>query len=126
MQCRLFLTPAEGADPVSRERECRQLRSELLNIDVEAVDFGEARQEAGAKGDAVTLTELIVTMSASGGLLPLVMATAQEWIKRRTQSHKLTISINGSSLELETASRRDIDRLVNAFMENQDEDRNVE
>ena len=47
---------------------------------------------------------LLVTLSASGGVLTTLIATAGNWINRRAGNHRLKITINGDTLELGHAS----------------------
>ena len=109
---------AADADPDDVERLGRQLRDELRELDVESVTAtaGPAAP-GGSKGvDAAMVTEWVVTLGASGGAFALVVGTVRDWLTRRRGAHKVTVTIDGDTLELEAASPEERAELVTAFV----------
>lgn len=112
------VTPTDGADPEDAERLGRQLRSELRELDVDdvtAVVDGDA--PPGAKGvDAASLAELLVTMSAGGGVFVTVLATIRDWLGRRSDAQSVKLTLDGDTLELTRATAAERADLVAAFL----------
>jgi hypothetical protein len=118
LQLRVVLEPETGADAEEVERLGRQLRNELRELDVEDVrPVDGALPPAGAKGiDAASLTELLVTLSAGGGVFATVVATVKEWLGRRSAGHRVSITIDGDTLELSGATDAQRTQLVDTFV----------
>jgi len=109
-----------ASDPETDEQEMeelnRQLRKELMELDVDAVDqVGSGRAPAGAKGDPVTLGTLLVTLAASGGVLTTVINTVQSWLTRQ-ERHAITVEIGGDKLTITSVSSEQQQRLINDFI----------
>ena len=118
MELSVVLEPDPGTDPEARERLGRQLRNELRDLDVDAVSSARAgAPPAGAKGvDAGSVTEMLVTLSASGGVVAMVVATVRDWLARRAGAHKVRLTIDGDTLELDGASPAERDELIQTFV----------
>ena len=114
----MTLEPAADVEPADAERLGRQLRDELRELDVESVQAGSAGEAPpGSKGvDAAMVTEWVVTLGASGGAFALVIGTVRDWLSRRRGAHKVTVTIDGDTLELEAASPQERAELVTAFV----------
>lgn len=114
----MTLEPAADVEPADAERLGRQLRDELRELDVESVQAGSAGEAPpGSKGvDAAMVTEWVVTLGASGGAFALVIGTVRDWLSRRRGAHKVTVTIDGDTLELEAASPQERAELVSAFV----------
>jgi hypothetical protein len=114
----VVLEPDAGADAEETELLGRQLRRELRSLDVDEVApvvSGEA--PPGSKGaDAASVTELLVTLSASGGAFAMVVATVKDWLARRSGGHKVSLSIDGDTLELDGATAGERAELIDAFV----------
>jgi Effector Associated Constant Component 1 len=114
----VVLEPETGADAEEIELLGRSLRRELRELDVDdvsAVAAGEA--PAGSKGiDAASATELLVTLSASGGVFAMVVATVKDWLARRAGGHKISLTIDGDTLELDGASPAERAELIDTFV----------
>jgi hypothetical protein len=111
------VTATDGADPEDVERLGRQLRSELRQLDVDdvtAVADGDA--PPGAKGAAASLGELLVTMSAGGGVFVTVLATIRDWLGRRSDAQAVKLTLDGDTLELTRATAAERADLVEAFL----------
>src|SRR4051812_31078212 len=81
LQVLLALEGEPGADPEEIERLSRQLRAELLELDVDRVAAVPAGPSPpGAKGDAVSVAQWLLTLSATGGVFATVVATVRDWL----------------------------------------------
>jgi hypothetical protein len=118
LEVRLVLEPEPGADADEVERLGRRLRRELSELDVHDVrPVGDGTAPTGAKGaDASSLTELLVTMSASGGVCATVVATVRDWIGRRGNAGTVTLTIDGDSLALSSTTAAERDLLIDTFV----------
>jgi hypothetical protein len=113
----VVLAPDPETDPEDRERLARQLRNELRTLDVDDVTtvVGAAPPE-GAKGVGASLTELLVTMSAGGGVFVTVIATIKDWLGRRSAGHTVKLTIDGDTLELSGATPVERADLIETFV----------
>ena len=118
MEVHVALEPDPGTDPEDVERLGRQLRNELRALDVDdvAVVDGGPPPEGAKSGAAVPLTEWLVTLSAGGGVFVTVIGTLKEWLSRRGAAHKLTVTIDGDSLELSNATQTERADLIETFV----------
>jgi hypothetical protein len=118
VELHVVLEPEPGADAEETELLGRSLRRELRSLDVDdvaAVPAGEA--PPGSKGiDAAAATELIVTLSASGGVLAMVVGTVKDWLGRRTGGHRIKLTVDGDTLELDGASPAERAQLIETFV----------
>ena len=118
MDVRVTLIPDVEADDEDRERLGRQLRTELRELDdVEVSSVDGAPPPPGAKGvDAASLTELLLTLSASGGVFATVIATLKDWLGRRSGGHKVSITVDGDTIELDRATDAERAQLIDTFV----------
>ncbi len=118
LELQLTLKPEAEADAEEIERLGRQLRSELAALDVDhIVPLTMAEPPQGAKaGEVASLLEWLVTMSGSGGVLVTVVATLQDWLGRRGAAHKVKLTIDGDSLELDGATPTERSELIEMFI----------
>lgn len=117
LKVRLVLEPEAGADPEEAERLGRQLAATLRELDlgdVSSVPDGAAPE--GAKGDAVSLAQWLVTLSATGGVFATLVATVKDWLNRRAGAQKISITIAGDTLELERATVAERAELIDTFV----------
>jgi len=114
----LALDPGPEADPEEADRLARRLRTELRDLDVDdVVPVAEGPAPAGAKGvDGASLTELLVTMSAGGGVFVTVIAAIKDWLTRNSGARGVKVTIDGDSLELTSATAEERRELVDAFV----------
>lgn len=117
VELRVVLEPDPETDPDDVERLGRQLRDELRDLDVEDVaPVDGAPPPAGAKSGALTsLTEWLVTL-AGGGVLAPVIGTIKAWLTRGAGDHKVTVTIDGDTLELGRATDTERAAIVDAFV----------
>jgi hypothetical protein len=114
----VVLEAESGADAEETDRLGRSLRRELRALDVDdvtPVPAGAAPH--GSKGiDAASATELLVTLTASGGVFATVVATVKDWLSRRSAGHKVSLIIDGDTLELDSASPAERAELIDTFV----------
>ena len=118
MNLLLVLEPDPELDPEACERLTRQLRSELAELDVESVvpAMGGTVPE-GAKGtDPVTVGAVIVALSASGGVFTGLIETLRDWLGRHAGRHRISVTIDGDTIELERATAGQQRDLVDAYV----------
>lgn len=117
MELRIVLEPDPDTDPEDAERLGRQLRDQLRDLDVDDVEPVEGTPPPpGAKSGLVTsLTEWLVTL-AGGGLLAPVIGTIRAFLSRGAGDHKITVIIDGDTLELGRATDAERARIVDAFV----------
>ena len=111
------LTTEPGADEEETERLGHQLRNQLLELDVDGVAAApDGAAPAGAKGDAVSVAQWLVTLSATGGVFATVIATVRDWLSRRSGAQSIKVTIAGDSLELDRATAAERSELIEAFV----------
>lgn len=105
-------------DPEHVERLTRQLRAELTDLDVEFVGLKSALPAPdNAKGtDPVTLGALIVALSASSGVFTALIETLRDWLDRHSGRHRISMTIDDDSIELERASDAQQQALLDAYL----------
>jgi Effector Associated Constant Component 1 len=118
MEVLVVLEPDPGTDAEDGERLGRQLRNELRGLDVdEVIPVAAPAAPPGAKsGAAASLNEWLVTLSAGGGVFVTVIATIKDWLGRRAGAHKVTLTIDGDTLELSSASPTERAELIETFV----------
>ena len=117
MELLVALEPEAGADAEETDRLGRQLGRELRSLDVDVAPVAAGPAPAGAKGvDAASITQLLVTFGGSGGVIATVIATVRDWLGRRGGGHKVTVTIDGDSLELDGATAAERAELIDTFV----------
>ena len=113
----MVLEPDPEADPEDRERLGRQLRNELRALDVDEVATVDGRPAPpGSKGVGMALTEWLVTLSGGGGVFVSVIGTIKAWLGGRAGAHKVSVTIDGDTLELSSATAEERAELVETFV----------
>lgn len=95
----------------------QQLREQLSQLDVEAVDLVQAGQapERAKAGAPIAWGELLVTLAASGGALVALIGTLQSWLTRH-ERRSVTLEIDGDKLAVTGISSQEQQRLINAWL----------
>jgi Effector Associated Constant Component 1 len=105
-------------DSESADRAARQLRAELAELDVDVEVAADATAEERAKGiDPGSLTAIVVALSASGGVFAAVINTVRDWLGRHTADHRISVTIDGDTIELDRATADQQRQLVDAYIE---------
>jgi hypothetical protein len=108
--------PDPEVDAEAAERLARQLRAELseLGADVEFAPAGVLPE--GAKGDLASVSAMVVALTGSGGVVAAVVATLRDYLGRDRNHHRVSLTIDGDTIELEHASSEQQRQLVDAFV----------
>lgn len=103
-------------DPVVADEQIRQLREELLGLDVDAVEFAPGPPvPTGAKGvDVAAVTSLVVTLSSSPVLI-ILGRTLRDWVNRGN-GRSLVVRKGGRSLEIKGSRDRHDLKIIETFM----------
>lgn len=118
MDVLVVLAPDPEVDPEIVDRTARQLRAELAELDIESIRNAPGEPApAHTKGvDGATISDIIMTMSASGGALTVAIAALKEWLARQSRRHHISVTIDGDTLELDHASDDERRRLIDAYV----------
>ncbi len=94
-----------------------QLRDELCELDIEAVEFikGPEAPERTKGIDPQLVGELLVTLVASGGIITTLINTLQSWINRHNQCNA-TIKIGEDVLNIKGISIEQQDKLIESWV----------
>lgn len=112
----ISLTGGPDADDEAVAEATRQLRRELLELDVESVDVPRSQDPPpGSRAvDVAALGALIVTFAQSG-LLTSVVDTARSWLGRSRQG-TIKLELGGDVLELTGVSSEEQRRLTDEWL----------
>lgn len=115
---RLVLLPDAESDAEAGERLAYRLRREIAALDVESVraEEGGGVPEGAKGGDAVTLGAVVVALGASGGVLTALVGTVRDWLARSAARHRVSLTIDGDTVELERASDAERRALIEAYV----------
>lgn len=115
----LNLDARSELDAEEKERITRQLREELMGVDVDGVDFvksGKAPVKAKA-GDPITWGTLLLTLAASGGVLTTIIGVVQSWLTRHNQ-RSISLEVNGNKIDVHDITSEDQKRLIDSWIRN--------
>jgi hypothetical protein len=114
----VLLEADPGLAAEDHEKLARQLRKELLELDVESVTLcpGDAEVFGAKVADPVTIGAVIVAMSASGGVFTSLIGALHQWLSRSAKTLKISVTVEGDTIELDKASPEQQQRLVDAFI----------
>jgi hypothetical protein len=109
-----------AADDAEIAEATLQLRRELLDLDVDAVELQRAGEPPpGTRAvDLAALGALIVTIAQSA-LLPDVLAAVRAWVSR-SQSRSIKLELGGDVLELTGVSSAEQRRLADEWLRRQE------
>lgn len=95
-QLKLVINGGQGADAEEIARLGQQLREDILQLDVDSVEFVRSgAAPAGAKGDPITLGALAITLAP--GLITSLFTLLQSWLTRHEKS-SVTIELGKDKL----------------------------
>ena len=112
----ISLTGGQEADAEAVAEATRQLRRELLELDVDSVDVPRSEDPPpGSRGaDVAALGALVVTIAQSP-LLGSVVDTVQSWLDRSRQG-TIKLELGGDVLELTGVSSDEQRRLTDEWL----------
>lgn len=115
----LVVRPDAESDQDIGERLARQLRTELVELDIDSAALvAGGPVPDGAKGaDAVTVGAIVVALSASGGVFTALLETLRDWLDRHSARHRISVTLDGDTIELERASAAQQQALVDAYIQ---------
>lgn len=119
IQVLLNLDAGSELDAEEKERITRQLREELMGLDVDGVDYvksGKAPAKARA-GDLITWGKLLLLLVPSGGVLTTLIGVVQSWFTRHNQ-RSISLEINGNKIDIKDISSEDQKRLIDSWIRN--------
>ncbi|PKV89168.1 hypothetical protein [Streptomyces sp. TLI_146] len=118
MEVLLALAPDEESDAEEAERLVRRLRTELRELGVDVLRPEPVGQlPPGAKGsDPVTVGAIVVALSASGGVFTVLIDTLRDWLGRQSARHRISVTIDGDTIELEHATAEERRELIDGFV----------
>jgi hypothetical protein len=114
----LVVESEPDVDPDEVDRSLRQLRSELKDLDVESVTpMTSDNAPPGAKGvDSFSLGVLLVTLTATGGVVTTLIETARDWLARHAAGRRISVTIDGDTIVLEKGSAQERGALIDAYL----------
>lgn len=114
----LVLEPDPELDVEGRDLLTRRLRVHIAELDVESVGLtpGGPAPDGAKSADPVTVGAIVVALSASGGVFTALIGTLRDWLDRQTGRHRISVTIDGDSIELERPSAEHERDLVAAFL----------
>ena len=74
------------------------------------------RRTGRSRAPLASLTEWLVTLSGGGGVVAPVIGTIKAWLARGAGAHKVTVTIDGDTLELGRATDAERAEIVDAFV----------
>jgi hypothetical protein len=112
------VVPDPELDLEAGERVARRLKAEISDLDVESVHPGPGvpAPDAAKGSDTVTLGAIVVALSASGGVLTALVETVRDWLARSSGRHRVSLTIDGDTIELERASDAERRDLIDAYI----------
>ncbi|MFD4507084.1 hypothetical protein [Streptomyces sp. NPDC058457] len=118
LNVQLDIAPDPDLDTEAVDRLVRQLQAEITELDIESARCGlSGTIPEGAKGaDPVTLGAIVVALSASGGVFTALVETLRDWLGRSSARHRVSVTIDGDTIELERASAAERRDLVDAYI----------
>ncbi|MFK8911311.1 effector-associated constant component EACC1 [Streptomyces sp. YS-3] len=114
----LSLAPGEESDQEDVEQLVRRLRGELRELDVDVASPAPPGElPPGAKGgDPVTVGAVVLALSASGGVFTVLIDTLRDWLGRQAARHRISVTIDGDTIELEHATAEERRELIDGFV----------
>ena len=113
----LEVEPRSDADPEELAELAHRLRSELLDLEVEAVEpmtAGDAPE--GAKGvELLALGGLVVQFVLRQEVLTSIIHGVRSWLQRQS-ARSVKVTLDGDSLEIKGSSSAELDRLVELWV----------
>lgn len=119
MDVTLGLVPDSAANAEESERLALGLRAELRGLDVHTVRLlTEGVPPERAKGAVGPLTAgaVVLALSAPGGVLTSLIGLVQDWLGRQSARHRVSVTVDGDTVELEQATPEERRQLIDMFV----------
>ena len=107
-------------DAAELDAAALQLRDELLQLDVQAVERQEEAAPDGTRGVGAAVLETLI-VSGSKDLVDAVVAAVAGWFSRRqsgsvSNSGSVTLTLDGDTITIDNPSDEDQRRLLELFV----------
>jgi hypothetical protein len=103
------------------DRLTRQLRQQLLALDVDDVALGrDGQPPAGAKGDAITVGTLVVSLANSAGLAAICQVI-RTWVTR-DRGRRVIIKDGKRTLDITGTNPAQQQQIIDAFLSHSPEE----
>jgi hypothetical protein len=113
----LEVAPLPDGDAEELNELTAQLRRDLLQLDVAAVERPTSDAPPGAKGiDFGTVGSLVVTLVEGGAALATVVALVQHWLGGRAE-RKIKLQVGEDAVEVTGVTSGEQERLLQAWLE---------
>lgn len=114
----VVIEPGSELDDEDRERLGRRLRAELEELDVDSINLnpGERAPDGSKAADPLILGAILVAFSASGDVFTAPIDTLRDWLGRQSGRHRISVTIDGDTIELERATAGQQRDLVEAYI----------
>lgn len=115
-QLTLFLDAGLESDAEELTELTRQLRYELLDLDLESVDlvYNGVLPPKSKAVEPFTFGALLLTLAASGGVITTLINAIQSWLTRHDR-RSVTLEIGGDKLVVGGISPKEQRQLINAW-----------
>jgi hypothetical protein len=101
-----------------RETITRRLRRELLDLDVDSVtSLPSADLPPNAKADPFTVGALLLSLTASGGIITTLIAAINDWLGRHQDVSHISVTIEGDTLEIDRATASQRREIMQAYID---------
>jgi hypothetical protein len=103
-------------DAAELDLQTRQLREELLMLDLDSVTLGrDVSEPDGAKGDPIAIGTLLMTLGNSA-VLAAVCQVVRAWVARGKARHATIKYGKDRTLEITGATTKQQQQLIDAFL----------
>lgn len=119
MNLLVVLTPDDDSDQEEFDRLFRRLRTELTELDVDSIEpvVAESAPRGAKSADPVTIGAVVVALSATGGVFTTLVDTLRDWLNRNTGRHRIALTIDGDTIEIDSATAAEQRALIDAYID---------
>lgn len=114
----LVLAPGLEVDLETYDRLTRELRAELAELEVKSVELVSAHPSEPARaGNAITPSTLLVSVGTSSEAFTSVAETVVGWLGRQPVQHRVVLTVDGESVQLESPTAAEQQVLLDGFIQ---------
>lgn len=107
----------DETDERERAELAQRLYLELGQLDVDSASFADGgAAPVGSKADALTLSTILLTFAASGGVFTTIISAVRDWVLRQPQPVVVDIKIDDDEFRIEGATTEERLRLLDTFV----------